>query len=427
MQFKSIHNPGSKMLTKAQIETIKATTPVVKEHGNTVTSVFYKNLLDEKPQLNEVFNQGNQFNGHQAKALAGAVLSYASNIDNLDVLTSAIERITQKHASLFIQPDQYQVVGEYLLKAFATVLGAAFTPEIREAWAAAYGQLAQIMIEAEAKLYDAARDWTGWRDFIIRDKIPEAENITSFILSPVDGRPLQSYLPGQYVSVKVDVPTLHYSQARQYSLSDKHFPDHYRISVKKEPGLEVADPEGHKHPGYVSSVLHDAKSIGDHVRLSQPRGEFYLDTSSHFRNPLVLMSAGVGVTPLMSILDTVLAEQPSRQISWIHGARTVRDMAFAAHVRDQANSHTTLRHVLFVKNVMESDRSGSDYHHTGRVNLEVCDKERDLVVSDASTLYYVCGPASFMTTIREGLQGYGVDASRIKLEVFGTGDVDTIS
>ena len=412
------------MLTPPQIELIKATAPVVKEHGNTVTSVFYKDLLQQKPELNEVFNQGNQFRGHQARALAGAVSSYALNIDNLGVLSPAIERITQKHASLFIKPDQYQVVGEYLLKAFATVLGKAFTPEIHAAWAAAYNQLAQIMIGAEEKLYDAARDWTGWRDFIIRDKVPEAEHITSFILGPVDGKPLQSYLPGQYVSVQVDVPTLHYNQARQYSLSDKPYPDHYRISVKKEPGLDVNDPEGHKHPGYVSSVLHDAKSIGDHVQLSKPRGEFYLDMSSQSRNPLVLISAGVGVTPLMSILDTVLTEQPSRQIRWIHGARTVQDMAFAAHVRDQAQSHTTLRHVLFVKNVTKSDRPGSDYHHTGRVDLKICDKEQDLVLSDTSALYYICGPPSFMSAMRQGLQGYGVEGSRIKLEVFGTGDVD---
>ena len=415
------------MLTQAQIEIIKATAPVVKEHGNTVTTVFYKNLLEENPQLNEVFNQANQINGHQAKALAGALCAYALNIDNLGALSPAIKRITQKHASLFVRPEQYQVVGDYLLKAFAMVLGDAFTPQIREAWAAAYDQLAGIMIEAEQNLYAEAGDWTDWRDFVIREKTPETKDITSFILEPADRQALPSYLPGQYVSVKVEVPSLHYSQPRQYSLSDKPSPDYYRISVKKDPGLDINDPVGPKHPGYVSNVLHDAKNVGDHIQLSRPLGDFHLDKSNDLQHPIVLISAGVGMTPVLSILNSVLEKQPSRQVAWIHGARTTQDLAFAQHIRRQARSHANFQHVIFVKNVTESDRPGYHYHHAGRVSLEKCDMDRDLALNDESTEFFVCGPTSFMADMRRGLLCYGVDSSKIELELFGTGNLDTDS
>ena len=122
------------MLSPQTIQIIKATVPVVRENGVEVTNVFYDNLLNEHSELNEVFNQRNQVNGHQARALAGAVYAYAQNIEHPEVLEPAIKHITQKHASLFVQPEQYEVVGRYLLDAFGQVLGAAFTSDVREAW-----------------------------------------------------------------------------------------------------------------------------------------------------------------------------------------------------------------------------------------------------------------------------------------------------
>src|SRR5215510_2184650 len=122
------------MLTPDQIAIIKATAPVVARHAERITTVFYPLMFERYPQVREVFNQAHQHGGSQPRALANAVVAYASNIDNLGALGVAVERIVQKHVSLNITPPQYQIVGECLLEAIGRVLGDAVTPEIGAAW-----------------------------------------------------------------------------------------------------------------------------------------------------------------------------------------------------------------------------------------------------------------------------------------------------
>ena len=407
------------MLSPNQIRTIKETVPAVRDHGVEVTKVFYQNLLTEHPELNEIFNQANQATGHQAQALAAAVCAYAQHIETPEALKPTLKHITQKHASLFIRPEQYNVVGKYLLEAFGQVLGDAFTSEVRDAWAAAYGELAKTMINTEAEIYRQEGDWTDWRDFVIKDKTIESSEITSFTLSPADGRPIPAYLPGQYISVRVFVPSLNYSQPRQYSLSDRYVANSYRISVKKEGGVSSNDIA---HPGHVSNALHGLK-VGEKVQLSRPLGDFTLDTSKDMSSPLVLISAGVGLTPMMSMLNTAVMSNPGRPIAWIHGYRDARSRAFADHVKKIAESNAAVHVMRFCSQPQEQDRLGVDYERIGRVELDSCDRESDLFIGDNSTRYYVCGPHLFMSNVQKQLQDRGVEPCRVHMERFGTGSV----
>jgi len=320
-------------LTSSQKSIIKATVPVLAEHGLAITKLFYKNLLREIPSLNDVFNTANQANGAQPGALAYSLHAYAQNIDDLAALSAFVERVNQKHASLYVRPEQYQVVGRYLLAAMGNVLGDALTPEILEAWTAAYWQLANLMITREAEIYSQEATWSDWRSFRIVRKVHETAEITSFYLAPTDGKRLPMYRPGQYISVQVDVESLKYSQARQYSLSRaaRVEGDSYRISVKREKGLSVAAAKADGHnaediqarPGYVSNVLHDHKHVGDVVQVSHPAGEFYLEPTSggsdvesaSYRpdHPVVLISAGVGITPMMAMLEAMLCTSAAQE------------------------------------------------------------------------------------------------------------------
>lgn len=279
-------------LTSEQVQIIRSSAPILQEHGNTITTSFYSTMLKEVSELKNVFNQANQVNGHQPAALAASLHAYATNIDNLGALSPAVEKICQKHASLYIQPKQYEVVGEYLLRAMGEVLGSALTPEVLDAWTAAYWQLADLMIDREEQLVQDADGWTDWRKFRIADKFKESEVITSFYLEPVDKKPLPSFMPGQYISVQTYVPRLGYKQSRQYSLSDAPHADWYRISVKKEEDLDLEHPEIHKHPGLISNILHDERQMGDIIEVSHPAGEFFLDTEGDLGCPIVLLSAG---------------------------------------------------------------------------------------------------------------------------------------
>lgn len=405
-------------LTPAQLDIIKACVPILKEHGKTITSVFYKNMLNEHKELNNVFNRTHQVTGHQAQALAASVLAYAQHIDNLGVLGGAVEHICQKHASLYITEDQYAIVGTYLLKAMKQVLGDALTPEIHDAWAVAYWQLARIMIDREKQLYDESAGWTDWRDFGCNKKVKESEEITSFYLKPQDGKSLPIFLPGQYISVQLRVPGLEYLQARQYSLSAAPNPNFYRISVKKERGLDSSDPSQHKNPGWLSNVLHDSFKENDTIRVSAPRGDFFLDPKKSTNAPIALISGGVGLTPLLSILETLAEKKSERQISWVHATRSSFAHAFGPHVANLIKSLPNAKSVVF-NEWPEESKHGYDYK--GRMDLAKLDKEKNLHLSDKTTEYYICGPEKFMVAMSNNLSEWGVDKERIKYEIFGTG------
>lgn len=406
-------------LREDQIHLIKATVPVLVEHGSTITTVFYKNMLAAHPELNDVFNVPNQLNGHQPRALAGALYAYAANIDNLGALGPAVELICNKHASLYIKPDDYKIVGKYLLEAMGEVLGEALTPEIKDAWAAAYWQLADLMIGRENQIYQQSEGWTDWRDFTISDKVKESDEITSFYLAPVDGKPLPAFRPGQYISVQVYVPELKHTQPRQYSLSDKPSSKYYRISVKKEKGLDATESSAATHPGYVSNLLHDNFSKGDIIKVSYPCGDFFLSADQQ-PSPVVLISAGVGLTPLTSILNTLTPSE--RKLHFIHGARSSGARAFQEHVSALTGPSTNIQASFFNSHPSQGEEEGVDYHYAGRVDLSKLDSA-DLFLDDSRTEYYICGPEQFMTDMESSLKEKGVSADRIKMELFGTGGV----
>jgi len=329
-----------------------------------------------------------------------------------------------KAPSLYIQPEHYSIVGEYLLRAMGDVLGAALTKDILDAWEAAYWQLANIMIGKESQLMEHREGWTDWRDFRIARKVKESDEITSFYLKPVDGKSLPLYKPGQYISVKTTVPKLNYMQPRQYSLSDKPTPDYYRISVRKQAGLPATEPKAVVHPGYISNVLHDLRNEGDILSVSHPAGEFFLDPEADTQSPIVLLSAGVGLTPMISILNTLLEKGSERPISFIHGARSTSVQAFGDHVRNVAKQHSNVTTSFFIGTPKEQkDVEGVHYQHTGRVKLEVLDQSKDLFLDDAQTKYFICGPEGFMGAVEKQLLDFGVGLDRIKMEAFGTGEI----
>lgn len=413
-------------LTPSQVQTIKSTVPVLAQHGEAITTKFYADLLAARPELKNVFNNTHQATGHQPRALAGALYAYAANIDNLGVLSPAVELICHKHASLYITAEQYGVVGEHLLATLGAVLGRAATPEILDAWGAAYWQLANLMIGKEDTLYKAAEGWTDWKDFTIAKKVRESEEITSFYLKPVDAKfKLPVYKPGQYISVNVFVDELDGGvwQARQYSLSDAPGKDYLRISVKKEPGVQIGKAKDMTHPGYISNLLHDRKNEGDVVRVSHPFGDFFFDEDDAEDNaPVVLIAAGVGITALASILYTLAEKKSTRPITWIHGARNAITRAFKHDIDNLVASNPNLNAVYFSSSPKAGEVQGADFTHQGRLNLDKVNKEK-LFVDNKKTQYFLCGPTHFMVDMEAKLNEYGVPSERVKMELFGTGGV----
>lgn len=140
----------------AQREIVKSTLPALREHGATITRVFYEDLLASNPELRPMFATGDQETGAQAKRLAEAILAYVGNIDRLDLLGPAVTNISRRHVATHVKAEHYPIVGKHLLQAIKTVLGDAATPEVLDAWAAAYNDLAEIMIAREKEMYAEA-------------------------------------------------------------------------------------------------------------------------------------------------------------------------------------------------------------------------------------------------------------------------------
>ncbi|MBB1626981.1 NO-inducible flavohemoprotein [Achromobacter sp. UMC71] len=397
-----------------QIRTlVKATAPVLKVHGVALTRHFYARMFAGNPELKHVFNQGHQAGGEQQQALAGAVAAYAEHIDDPSVLAPVVTRIVHKHVSLGIRPEHYPIVGRHLLASIREVLGETATDELVNAWAAAYGQLADMLIAEEARLYaeSAAKPggWTGWRAFRVVGKQPESAGITSFYLAPADGGAVPAYRPGQYVSVRIYVPELGLMQPRQYSLSDAPGQDRLRISIKRE-AAGVDTPAGR-----VSNALHDRLREGDVLDVAPPQGDFHLREDN--AAPVVLLSGGVGLTPMVAILNHLVATDDPRQIRFVHGCRDSAAHAMKDHVNAVAQARGNVRKAVFYEAVASGDRPGQDYDYAGRVDLRVI---RDQAIVPGAD-YYLCGPAGFMRAQREALLELGVAADRIHAEAFGSG------
>lgn len=411
--------PPPASLTPSQIAIVKSTAPLLKEHGEKITTLFYSNMISANPDLNNVFNRTSQVTGAQPRALASAVFAFASYVDDLGKLSGAVARMAEKHVSLGIRPEQYTIVGKYLIEAVAEVLGDAVTPEVAEAWTNAYNMLANILIDTEKGLYSGFNGWDDWRRFRILKKVPESSEISSFYLVPQDGKPLPLYKPGQYVSLRVWVPELKCMQPRQYSLSEDPAQTggaYYRIGVKKEPGQEAGIP------GLISNRLHNEFNVGDEVELTHPAGLFFLDPKGPSESPLVLISAGVGITPMVSILNSVTSSGSQRPISWIHGARSAEAQAFTSHVHDLVQKNSNVASTVFRSDkINKKDVKGVDYDFAGRIDLRKIEQEKKLFLKDPSTGYYVCGPRDFMRDTQEFLKRSGVDEGRIHMEVFNTG------
>lgn len=385
------------MLSPQTKALIKATVPALEAVNETLTRHFYQLLFSEHPEVRALFNQRHQQTGEQPRALANSVIAYARNIDRLEALGPAVSLIVQKHASLNVLPEHYPVVGSCLLRAIREVMGEAATDEIVDAWGQAYGQLADLLIQAEEEVYQshaqAPGGWRGPRKFRVARKETESAEINSFYLEPADGGPLLDFTPGQYLTLRV---TLNGQETRRnYSLSDAPNGGYYRISVKREP------------MGTVSQYLHDVVMVGDILEAFPPCGDFVLAPS---QRPLLLISGGVGLTPAIAMLNATAAS--GRPVHFLHCARNQAAHAFREHVDALAAQYPNVRRTY----VYNEPAPGDQPDATGL--LEQTLLARALPVDRNAEVYFL-GPKPFMAGVKRMLAALGVPEQQTHYEFFG--------
>jgi nitric oxide dioxygenase len=388
------------MISAASRPYIDASVPVLREHGLAVTTTFYRNIFAAHPELSNLFNMGNQANGAQQQSLASAVFAYAANIGDPGALGPVVNRIVHKHVSVGIRAEHYPIVGKYLLGAIAETLGDAATPPLLAAWDEAYTSLATLFIEAEKSMYAQAGIEPGQtRAVRVTEVTQQGSAVKSIRFVAVDGAPLPAFKAGQYVSVTVRFADGH-TQLRQYSLSDAPG-DSMRISVKRERAGEVTPA------GEVSNWIHENVAVGDTLQVSPPFGEFAIDTESD--EPVVLLSAGVGITPMIAALNRIAQHNPQRYVIFGHAAR---DAAHQAHGADIAAARAVMPNLQVV--TFYESREGASDAREGLLSISALPSW-----PRGETNVYLCGPLPFMQAQWLDLVGAGVPVTRLHREVFG--------
>ena len=397
----------TKPLSEATIALVKATIPALIEHGPAITQTMYARLFEDAA-VRSLFNHANQGEGGaQVHALSAAILAYAQNIDNLGAVLPVVERIAQKHIGYHILPAHYPFVATALLGAIREVLGAAATDEILTAWGEAYWFLADILMGRETALRteisSSVGGWTGWRRFVVAKRIRESSLITSFILKPADGGAVLPHRAGQYLTLRYDPQGMAFK--RNYSISSGPRDDHYRISVKRE-----VDGQGG------SRFLHDQVQVGEEVEITPPAGDFFLENAP--QRPVILLSGGVGLTPMISMVEEIAKRHPALKAHYIHGTTSSATHAMDRHVRSLASAHGNIQVHTFYSHPGAGDAAGTTHDEDGFVSIDWLRANVPLESADV----YLCGPKPFLRIFVSELMRAGVPASRLHYEFFGPAD-----
>jgi nitric oxide dioxygenase len=398
------------MLSTKSAAVVKATLPVIGAAIGDITPVFYRRMFAAHPELErDLFNRGNQAQGDQQSALAGAIAMYATLLvadDGRDPV-EVLARIAHKHASLGITEDQYPIVHEHLFAAIVEVLGDAVTPDVASAWNEVYWHMAGALVTIEKRLYaeTGVADGDVWRTLVVRRRLQESPDTVSFVLGTPDHSTLPAALPGQYVSVQVMLPD-GARQIRQYSLTRTSEPSEWSISIKAVPASHADD--GTTIPaGEVSNFLHHNLFEGDEIRASAPFGDLVIEDSSR---PLVLISAGIGATPIIGILHYLAGIDSAREVLVLHADRSPARHAHRQELKELVAAMPTASLHRWYEDL--GVRPTRDVLRAGRVDLGTVEIPADAQI-------YLCGPLPFMESVRTSLIEQHVPAADIRYEVFG--------
>jgi nitric oxide dioxygenase len=374
-------------ITEEQKKIVKSTAPILKENGKEITSIFYKHLFEVHPELLNFFNQTNQKQGTQPLALANIIYFAAENIDHLEVLMPEVQIVAHKHRSLTVQPEHYPIVGKFMLKAIAEVLGEKATPEILDAWSTAYAIIADIFIVTERKLYDELGNNEidkGFIPFTIvkKEKISDGP-IYSFEIKRSDGKKLIDYHSGQYITLRIKKNGLFHN--RHYGLVRPFDGKIYRVGIKQ---VNNCEPKG-----ILSSELIENYHEGDTILASLPAGTFSIvnDAKHH-----LFIAGGVGITVLSTMIETLYKEGKSHMVTLIH----------CVPGKEQAAYTNRMRMCVLEK----------QYHvlYQGRYLL----KELIKKTLTPETHVYLCGATPFMNTVEDHLEECEIPSSHIHMNAF---------
>ncbi|UTI47548.1 globin domain-containing protein [Staphylococcus aureus] len=344
------------MLTEQEKDIIKQTVPLLKEKGTEITSIFYPKMFKAHPELLNMFNQTNQKRGMQSSALAQAVMAAAVNIDNLSVIKPVIMPVAYKHCALQVYAEHYPIVGENLLKAIQDVTGLEENDPVIQAWAKAYGVIADVFIQIEKEIYDQMM-WIGFKPFKITNIKQESEDIKSFTVE-TEEYDFSEFTPGQYITVDVSSDKLPYRAKRHYSIVSGE-KNHLTFGVKRDVTTQM-------------------------VQVAEPQ---------------LFLGSGIGVTPLVAMYEAASAKGLDTQM--VQVAENEQHLPFKDNFNSIASHHDNAKLYTHLK-----DKQG----YIGAEELQVFLANKPEI--------YICGGTKFLQSMIEALKSLNYDMDRVHYETF---------
>jgi nitric oxide dioxygenase len=390
-------------LTPAHAELVSATLPLVGANIDEIASVFYRRLFDHHPELlRTLFNRGNQGQGAQQRALAASIATFAIHLvdPTLPHPAELLSRIGHKHASLGVTADQYPIVHEHLFGAIVQVLGAdVVSAEVAEAWDRVYWIMAQTLIDLETSLYAEAGVAAGdvYRRARVLSRVDDPSGAVLVTVGTAGGE-TPDFGPAQYVSVGVTLPD-GARQLRQYSLVCSGGTGAMTFAVKP---VEAA---GDSPAGEVSNWIRDNVRVGDLLDITLPFGDLPTPRPGA---PVVLISAGIGVTPMIGILESLTVDAPDTWVRILHADRSAQTHPLRQRQHELSTRLPNARLDVWYEDGETDGRFGV---HPGRIVLDVGE------LPEAAEVY-LCGGNGFVRAVREQLEAGGVRAERVHCELF---------
>ena len=382
-------------LEPAHAEIVRATLPLIGAHIDEITTAFYRRMFGNHPELlRNLFNRGNQAQGAQQRALAASIATFATHLVDPELPHPAqmMSRIAHKHASLGITAEQYPIVHDNLFGAIVEVLGAeTVTAEVAEAWDRVYWIMADTLISAERGLYSTAgvSDGDVFRRLRVTDRVDDPSGA---VLLTVKAEDSVTFVAGQYVSVGVTLPD-GARQLRQYSLVNAPGTGELTFAVKP------VDAEGDHPAGEVSNWIRANVVVGDLLDVTVPFGDLPTPGSA----PVVLISAGIGITPMIGLLEYLLAQAPDTDVQVLHADRTEATHPLRDRQRELVDALPSASLEVWYE------------YNRGLLNLD------DVTLPEGAEVY-LCGNNGFVQAVRAQLTSRGIPSDRVHCELFGPND-----
>lgn len=400
-------------MNNQEVITICHTTyPLLEANEQDIVTNFYNRLYNHTPSL---------IKGHEQQSINGKkdlAQSIYSDLTNSESIKKVLDNKEVSQPSWPISPEHYPIIGIELLAAIQDKLGAQLDDTAGIAWQQAFENLLESFVEDQMENDHHSEEFVdedGFQKLVVTKKETESKEVISLYLKTKNGLPLDPFKAGQHVRIKVTLPNENESHIRYFSLSDSPDKDYYRVTIKKE----LNKPEGMLTP---TNYLYDSIEVGDSLFVSPPAGDFILNQSS--KDSVMLLSGGVGLTPLVSMYNTLIKEQPTRDVIFVHATENSSTHTFKEAIASSAEGNDHVSLFTCYERPTDRDRDNQQFNLEGYITLESI--KSLLPDEDHRTEFYFCGPTPFMKAVYTALKELGVEKERIHYEYYGPGSLEEL-